>query len=131
MYLGRVAGCVWATAKDPNLAGLRLLVIQPLTPAGKDTGKRVLCTDCTGAGAGETVYWTRGKEASFPFLPMEVPTDMTVVGIVDSVEIPQAAETVTETPGTATPAGAAGLETAPTAPAPKIQAKTPPRGRKC
>ena len=86
MYLGRVAGCVWATAKDPGLKGLRLLVIQPLTPDLRETGKRVLCSDCTGAGAGEIVYWTRGKEASFPFLPTEVPTDMTVVGIVDSVE---------------------------------------------
>jgi microcompartment protein CcmK/EutM len=87
MYLGRVAGCVWATAKDKNLEGQRLLVIQPLTPALRETGKRVLCTDCTGAGAGEIVYWTRGKEASFPFLPKEVPTDMTVVGIVDSVQV--------------------------------------------
>jgi microcompartment protein CcmK/EutM len=88
MYLGRVTGCVWATMKDKNLEGQRLLVIQPLTPALRETGKRVLCTDCTGAGAGEIVYWTRGKEASFPFLPKEVPTDMTVVGIVDAVQTP-------------------------------------------
>lgn len=87
MYLGRVAGCVWATVKDANLEGQRLLIVQPITPGLKDTGKQVLCTDCTGAGAGEIVYWTRGKEASFPFLPKEVPTDMTVVGIVDSVNI--------------------------------------------
>jgi microcompartment protein CcmK/EutM len=64
-----------------------MLVIQPLTPDLRDTGKRVICTDCTGAGAGEIVYFTRGKEASFPFLPKEVPTDMTVVGIVDSIHV--------------------------------------------
>ena len=87
MYLGRVTGCVWATAKDPMLEGMRLLLVQPLTPELKQTGKAVLCADCTGAGAGEIVYWTRGKEASFPFLPKEVPTDMTVVGIVDRVEM--------------------------------------------
>lgn len=86
MYLGRVTGCVWATAKDSNLQGMRLLLVQPLTPELKRTGKAVLCADCTGAGAGEIVYWTRGKEASFPFLPKEVPTDMTIVGIVDRVE---------------------------------------------
>ena len=40
-----------------------------------------------GAGAGETVYWCRGRESSFPFLPSEVPTDATVVGIVDSVSV--------------------------------------------
>jgi ethanolamine utilization protein EutN len=87
MYLGRVAGCVWATAKNQALSGQRLLVVQPLTPELEPTGKRLICTDCTGAGAGELVYWTRGKEASFPFLPAEVPTDTTIVGIVDSLHV--------------------------------------------
>lgn len=85
MYLGRVAGCVWATAKDPALAGQRLLLIQPVTPELVDSGKGIVCVDCTGAGAGEIVYWVRGKEASFPFLPTELPVDTTVVGIVDSI----------------------------------------------
>jgi ethanolamine utilization protein EutN len=65
--------------------GQKLLIIQPVTPDLRDTGKRVLCADCTGAGAGEIVYWLRGKEASFPFLPQEVPVDTAVVGIVDSI----------------------------------------------
>ena len=85
MYLGRVVGCVWCTVKNPGLTGLRLLVVQPLTPELETTGKRLICTDCTGAGTGELVYWVRGKEASFPFLPAESPTDTTIVGIVDSV----------------------------------------------
>ena len=74
MFLGRVVGCVWSTAKSPGLEGQRLLVVQPLTPELASTGKRLICTDSTGAGAGETVYWCRGREASFPFLPAEVPT---------------------------------------------------------
>jgi microcompartment protein CcmK/EutM len=86
MFLGRVVGCVWSTVKDHNLVGQRFLVVQPLTPQLRPTGKRQICTDCTGAGAGELVYWCRGKESSFPFLPTEVPTDSTVVGIVDSVQ---------------------------------------------
>ena len=85
MYLGRVVGCVWSTMKDRNLAGQRLLVVQPVTVELAPAGKRLVCTDSTGAGAGELVYWCKGKEASFPFLPAEVPTDCTVVGIVDSV----------------------------------------------
>ena len=32
-------------------------------------------------------HWVRGKEASFPFLPAEPPTDTTIVGIVDSVHL--------------------------------------------
>ena len=87
MFLGRVVGCVWSTVKAPDLEGQRLLIVQPLTPEMKKTGKQVVCTDATGAGAGELVYWCRGREASFPFLPKEVPTDSTIVGIIDSIEL--------------------------------------------
>jgi ethanolamine utilization protein EutN len=87
MYLGRVVGSVWATVKHPALTGCRMIVVQPLTPELRNTGKPLICTDCTGAGAGELVYWVRGKEASFPFLPQEPPVDTTVVGIVDEVHV--------------------------------------------
>ena len=87
MYLGRVVGCVWATVKHPAMVGQRMLVIQPLTPELQSTGKRLVCLDSTGAGAGEIIYYVRGKEASFPFLPGEPPADATVVGIVDSVHV--------------------------------------------
>src|SRR5579871_953949 len=87
MYLGKVIGCVWATAKNQGLEGQRLLVVQPLTPELARTGKRIICADSTGAGAGEIIYWVRGKESSFPFLPAEVPVDTTIVGIVDTLHI--------------------------------------------
>ena len=64
-----------------------MLVVQPLTPELQNTGKPLICTDCTGAGAGELVYWVRGKEAGFPFHPEEPPVDTTVVGIVDEVHV--------------------------------------------
>ena len=87
MTFGRVIGCVWATVKHPGMEGLRMLVVQPLTPELQPTGRRIVCTDATGAGTGELVYWVRGKEASFPFLPAEPPVDTTIVGIVDSVHL--------------------------------------------
>jgi ethanolamine utilization protein EutN len=87
MFLGRVVGCVWCTVKNPGLTGLRLLLVQPLTPELRSTGKRLVCTDCTGAGAGDVVYWVRSKEAAAPFLPAEAATDATVTGIVDSVRV--------------------------------------------
>ena len=87
MYLGKVIGRVVATVKDPKLTSQRLLIVQPLTPELKPTGKQVICTDAVGAGADELIYYTKGKESSFPFLPLEVPTDMTVVGIVDTVRV--------------------------------------------
>jgi ethanolamine utilization protein EutN len=87
MYLGRVVGSVWATIKNSSMTGCRMLVVQPLTPELRNTGKRLICTDSTGAGAGELVYWVRGKEASFPFHPAEPPVDTTVVGIVDELHV--------------------------------------------
>ena len=65
--------------------------MQPLTPELKETGRRLICTDSTGAGAGELVYWCRGRESSFPFLPQEVPTDNTIVAIVDEVRVERGA----------------------------------------
>ena len=87
MYFGRVVGSVWCTVKNPSMTGCRMLVVQPLTPELQNTGKQLICTDCTGAGAGELVYWVRGKEAGFPFHPEEPPVDTTVVGIVDEVHV--------------------------------------------
>ncbi len=92
MYLGRVIGCVWATAKNREMEGHRLLIVQPLTPELKETGKKLVCGDSTGAGAGELIYWVRGKEASFPFAPGEPPFDTTIVGIVDSIDLPASSE---------------------------------------
>ena len=87
MQLGRVVGCVWSTMKSPGLVSQRLLVVQPVTPAGKNTGKQLICTDATGAGAGELIYWCRGRESSFPFLPAETPTDATIVAIIDEIQV--------------------------------------------
>lgn len=91
MYLGKVIGCVWCTAKNAGLTGQRLLIVQPLTPELTPTGKQLVCTDCTGAGAGELVYYCGGKEASFPFLPDEVPADRTILAIVDAVDVNRSA----------------------------------------
>ena len=85
MFLAKVVGRVWATAKDPNLQGRKLLVLQPITPDGKSKGKPLVAVDAVGAGAGETVYWCRGRESSLAFTPDGVPTDASVVGIVDTI----------------------------------------------
>jgi microcompartment protein CcmK/EutM len=85
MQLGRIIGNVVCTLKNPSLAGRKLLLVQPLDRHGKDRGRPFVALDAVGAGAGETIYWCRGREASFPFLPREVPADATIVGIVDRI----------------------------------------------
>jgi ethanolamine utilization protein EutN len=99
MYLGRVVGCVWATVKNPEMVGQRMLLVQPLTPEQQPCGKQLVCLDCTGAGAGETIYYVKGKEATFPFLPAEPPADATVVGIVDSIHLKRPSRTPTHRKG--------------------------------
>jgi microcompartment protein CcmK/EutM len=94
MQLARVIGDVVATMKDEQLSGIRLMVLQPLNPAGQADGRTLVAVDAIGAGVGETVFFVRGKEASFPFHPKEVPTDAGIVGIVDhwNVEAPLASK---------------------------------------
>ena len=87
MILGRVIGNVVSSMKNETLRGQRLLIVQPIDAHGRDKGKPLVALDSVGAGAGETVYWCRGKEASFPFLPVEVPTETTIVGIVDEINL--------------------------------------------
>ncbi|MGE0452789.1 MAG: EutN/CcmL family microcompartment protein [Vicinamibacteria bacterium] len=83
MLLARVVGTVVATRKDPGLSGIKLLLIQPLRTDRSSAGKPLVAVDSVGAGAGEDVFYVRGREACFPFLPDDVPADAAIVGIVD------------------------------------------------
>jgi ethanolamine utilization protein EutN len=89
MMLARVIGNVVCTVKDRNLEGRKLLLIQPLTREGTPKGRPLVGIDSIGAGFGETVYWCRGKEASLAFTA-EVPSDCSIVGIVDTITQPAA-----------------------------------------
>lgn len=83
MQLARVIGDVVATRKDPAFDGTTLLLVQPIASDGSAVGRPLVAVDAVGAGVGETVFFVRGKEASFPFHPTEVPADAGIVGIVD------------------------------------------------
>ena len=83
MQLARVIGEVVATMKDPNLIGIKMLVLQPLAADGHAAGRTLVALDSIGAGVGERVFFVRGREAAFPFYPAEPPADAAVIGIVD------------------------------------------------
>jgi len=80
MFLGTVTGRVVATVKNETLEGRKLLIVRR-----SQDGRSVVALDSVGAGFGERVYVCRGKEASFAFSPDAVPSDATIVGIVDAV----------------------------------------------
>ena len=85
MFLARVTGRVVSTIKVAGLEAVTLLIVQPLNARLEPAGRALIAADAVGAGAGEVVYCCKGKEASFPFLPREVPTETSVVAIVDQI----------------------------------------------
>jgi microcompartment protein CcmK/EutM len=87
MQLARVVGDVVVTRKDESLAGITLLIVQPLTPDRQPAGRPIVAVDSMGAGVGEEVFFVRGKEASFPFYPALPPVDAGIVGIVDHWDV--------------------------------------------
>jgi ethanolamine utilization protein EutN len=83
MQIARVIGDVVATVKDPLYVGHKLLMLQPILPDRSPVGRALVALDAVGAGVGEHVFFVRGREASYPFLPAETPADACIVGIVD------------------------------------------------
>jgi ethanolamine utilization protein EutN len=91
VQIARVLGDVVASIKDDRLIGHKLLVLQPVTTDRAAVGRTLVAIDAVGAGVGEHVFFVRGKEASFPFLPAETPVDACVIGIVDHWDVEAAA----------------------------------------
>ena len=83
MQLGRVVGTVVLNNQNDTLDSVTLLLVQPISSSREAVGRVIVAADSVGAGVGEHVFFVRGKEASFPFYPTEVPADAGIVGIVD------------------------------------------------
>lgn len=93
MDFGRVIGRVVLTRKDPKLHSLKLLAIQPIDHDYNDIGAPLVAADSVGAGAGEFVFYTSHRDASWPF-GRQSPIDACVTGIIDitTVEKPRKAD---------------------------------------
>jgi ethanolamine utilization protein EutN len=88
MKLGRVRGAVVATVKDPNMVGMKLLIVQPLDEKQQDVGRCVVAADAVHqSGPGDVVYFVASREAAEAMKPRFVPVDHAIVGIVDAVEV--------------------------------------------
>lgn len=92
MKVAKVIGTIWATRKEEKLAGLKLLLVQPLNLLDGSVDKTpIVAADIIGAGVGETVLVVGGSSARSAAGDMSIPVDATVVGIVDDQEIDQSA----------------------------------------
>ncbi|MGI9667614.1 MAG: EutN/CcmL family microcompartment protein [Acidimicrobiia bacterium] len=87
MKLGRVRGSVVATVRDPNMVGMRLLIVQPIDEERRDKGACVVAADAVEqAGPGDVVYFVASREAAEALSPRFVPVDHAIVGLVDDIE---------------------------------------------
>ncbi len=87
MFFAIVIGTVWATVKDPHLAGASLEIIQPIDARRRHAGTPIVAVNTIGAGAGETVMYITASEAVIP-LPVDMaPVDASIVGIVDRIDL--------------------------------------------
>jgi len=85
MKLGRVVGKVWATAKDDQLNSVRLALMQPVDEHEKPAGKIVVAADTINCRDGDIVYWVGGSEATSPYHDRRIPSDVTIIGLVDKL----------------------------------------------
>jgi ethanolamine utilization protein EutN len=87
MNYARVIGSIWATRKYDSLTGRRMLFIQPLTFSGEKVGEPIVALDTVDSGVGDMVIFVGASEAAIPFRPAMTPTDATIVGIVERVDL--------------------------------------------
>jgi ethanolamine utilization protein EutN len=88
LQLARVVGTVVATQKHRKFDGAKLLLVQPITPAGEPRGTVLLAVDSVGAGVNERVLVViEGRAAAEAVGRKGTPVDAAIIGIVDAVEI--------------------------------------------
>lgn len=85
MKLAIVKGNVVCTVKDPQLEGVKLRIIQPVTPDGREQGGPIVAADTVAAGDGQMVWWVTAREATYCFPDRKIPADAAVIGIVDQL----------------------------------------------
>ena len=88
MVLGRVTGSVVSTHKERLLEGVTLLIVEKIDPRSlKGTGDFVIAVDAVGAGEGEVIFYVSGSSARMTEVTSGRPSDATITGIVESIDI--------------------------------------------
>lgn len=90
MRTGEVIGKVTLSVCDPYFVGGRYMLIQPkdsraLREGTQGHGEVVVAYDELGAGQGDLVGFSEGREAAMPFVPDNVAVDAYVACLLDDV----------------------------------------------
>lgn len=86
MKLGKIIGKVWATAKDPKLDGLKFYIMQPVNENEENISRPLIAVDTVGSKEGDLVFWVGGAEATLPIPGKKIPSDASIVGLVDRLD---------------------------------------------
>ena len=87
MLLGRVAGTVVASRKEPLMEGMKFLLVRQIDVDDSDTGGYVIAVDSVGAGVGEVVLYASGSSARQTTMTKDRPCDAVIMAIVDTWEV--------------------------------------------
>ncbi len=92
MIIARVIGNVVATQKNERYANARVMLCQPVTPEGEETGATLLALDSVDAGEGDTVIIVQeGWGASTAATGEQgAAIDSAIVGVVDRIDLLEA-----------------------------------------
>jgi len=87
MILAKVVGTVVASQKEEKIEGVKLLLLEKIDPVTmKGKNDFIVSIDAVGAGIDEIVFYTSGSGARQTSLTQGIPTDATIVAIVDAIE---------------------------------------------
>jgi len=86
MKLGRVLGKIWATRKDPKLDGLKFYIMQPVNEVDEKLGSPLVAIDTVSSKEGDLVFWVGGAEATLVLDTHQIPSDVSIVGLVDRLD---------------------------------------------
>lgn len=96
MMIATVTGTLFATRKHARFEGKKILVVREEVPAPDSaserthTGPTFLAIDRVSAGVGDRVLINKeGSSARLLFGDEEIPVQAVVVGVVDSVDLPE------------------------------------------
>ena len=92
MRLGVVRGSVVLSLAVPELQGIRLAIVEPITRerlasgGNMGGGKPIIAADQLGSGEGQVVGFIEGRTAASPFWPLKVPVDAYCALIADRID---------------------------------------------
>jgi ethanolamine utilization protein EutN len=89
MFLARIDGVLTSTRKHAALAAVRFLLAQRLEADGRTSGEPLVVLDRLGAGRGSTVLVSTDGNMVREWLGQNVPARLAVVGLVDTVHMPE------------------------------------------